>query len=327
MSTTGEPVICCGPMRQLIPAAGILFLFSVVLLAQPSRQTYTYKTVEDCKIQADVYRPPGEAVTPAILWIHGGALIMGNREGIRGAQLERYLQAGYTVVSIDYRLAPETKLAAIVADLEDAYRWVREKGPALFRIDPARIAVVGHSAGGYLTLMSGFRLQPRPRALVSFYGYGDIAGEWYSRPDPFYNRQPKVSKEVAYRGVNQGVISGSTGGDRPAFYLYCRQLGIWPKEVAAHDPDTEPRAFDAFCPLRNVTEHYPPTLLLHGDKDTDVPFEQSALMAKELKRRRVEHEFIAMPGHGHGFDREMGDPAVAAAFDRVMAFLQRRLAR
>jgi acetyl esterase/lipase len=312
-------------MRQLTPAVGIL-LFPLILLAPPSRQTYTYKTVGDLRIQADVYRPPGDAVTPAILWIHGGALIMGNREGIRRAQLEKYLQAGYTVVSIDYRLAPETKLAAIIEDLEDAYRWVREKGPALFHIDGARIAVIGHSAGGYLTLMSGVRLQPRPRALVSFYGYGDIAGEWYSRPDPFYNRQPQVSKEVAYRGVNHGVIAESTGDERPAFYLYCRQRGIWPKEVAAHDPDTEPRAFDPFCPVRNVTGKYPPTLLLHGDKDTDVPFEQSVMMAKELDRRHVEHELIAMPGLGHGFDREMGDPAVAAAFDRVMAFLQKHLA-
>ena len=53
---------------------------------------------------------------------------------------------------------------------------MREKGPDLFQADPHRIAVIGRSPGGYLTLMAGFCLNPRPQALVAFYGYGDIAG-------------------------------------------------------------------------------------------------------------------------------------------------------
>jgi acetyl esterase/lipase len=121
-----------------------------------SKKTYTYKTVKDCTIQADVYRLPGDEIRPVILWIHGGALIFGDRSTVRQHQLQRYLQAGYVVVSIDYRLAPETKLPEIIEDLQDAYRWVREKGPELLRIYPDRVAVVGNSAGGYLTLMAGF---------------------------------------------------------------------------------------------------------------------------------------------------------------------------
>jgi dipeptidyl aminopeptidase/acylaminoacyl peptidase len=173
--------------------------------------------------------------------------------------------------------------------------------------------------------MAGFRLTPRPRALVSFYGYGDIAGEWYSRPDPFYNRQPAVSKEEAYAAVGKAVISDYVGGDRGRFYLYTRQRGIWPIEVTGHDPDKEPRAFDRLCPIRNVTKDYPPTLLLHGDKDTDVPFEQSASMAKEFERQGVPHEFIPMPGRGHGFDSAMWDPVVSESFDRALAFLRKHL--
>src|SRR5258706_7933335 len=53
----------------------------------------------------------------------------------------------------------------------------------------------------------------------------------------------------------------------------------------------EPRAFDSFCPVRNVTRKYPPTLLIHGTKDTDVPYELSEQMAKELAAKRVEHQF------------------------------------
>jgi acetyl esterase/lipase len=81
------------------------------------------------------------------------------------------------VVAIDYRLAPEAKLPAIVDDLRDAAAWIREQGPARFGIASERLAVAGHAAGGYLTLLSGHAVEPRPRALVSFYGYGDIAGD------------------------------------------------------------------------------------------------------------------------------------------------------
>ncbi len=289
-------------------------------------KTFTYKTAGECQIRADVYRLPGDEVRPGIFWIHGGALIMGSRTGINPVQLERYLAAGYVVVSIDYRLAPEVKLPAILDDLRDAWAWTGAKAATEFRIDPSRIAVVGHSAGGYLTLMSGFALQPRPRALVSFYGYGDIAGDWYSRPDPFYSKMPAVPKEEAYRVVGGRVVSESAGGDqRGRFYLYSRQNGLWPLAVAGLDPHQNPKAFDPFCPERNVTGQYPPALLLHGDNDTDVPYEQSVRMARELERRGVEHQLITIPGGPHGFDRNLRDPVVAASFDQVLEFLGRRL--
>ena len=116
------------------------------------KDTICYKHVGELAIQADVYRVPGRTWQPVIVWIHGGALIAGNREAIAPWQVELYLQAGFCLVSIDYRLAPETKLPEIIADLRDAIRWVRRCGPGLFGLDPERLAVIGHSAGGYLTL-------------------------------------------------------------------------------------------------------------------------------------------------------------------------------
>ena len=94
-----------------------------------SKQTYTYKVVGRHEILADVYRYPGEEIRPAILWIHGGALIVGTREWIPTDQLAAYLDAGFAVVAIDYRLAPETKLTAIIEDLGDAWAWLEKKAP------------------------------------------------------------------------------------------------------------------------------------------------------------------------------------------------------
>ena len=294
------------------------------------KDTYTYKTVDGHEIQADVHRYPMKEVRPALIWIHGGALILGSRTWLTSAQLELYLHAGYTVISIDYRLAPETKLAAIIKDIEDAYAWVRTKGPNLFYIDADRIAVIGHSAGGYLTLMAGFRLKPRPKALVSFYGYGDITGDWYSQPDSFYNQKPTISKEEAFKSVGDSIISNtlteSLLKERAQFYFYCRQHGLWPREVSGHNPETELTWFSKYEPLRNVSPEYPPTMLLHGEEDTDVPFEQSFLMTEAFKRHGVEHEFLTRPDWGHGFDDAgMKDSAVQEAFKRVLSFLKKHV--
>ena len=289
------------------------------------RITRVYKTVGNCEIRADAY--PCRHNSPCIVWIHGGALIGGHRGGIRQEQLELYHRSGYAVVSIDYRLAPETRLPGIIEDLRDAFAWVRSEGNGLFGIDPSRIATVGHSAGGYLTLMSGFSIDPAPSALVSFYGYGNITGDWYSRPDPFYCRQPAVGEGDAHASVGEVPISAPPEpNDRGTYYLYLRQRGLWPKEVSGLDPVSEPRSFDKFEPIRNVGVDYPPTMLLHGDQDTDVPYLQSVLMAKELESKGIEHELVTIEGGGHGFDGlGMGDPVVASAFRRVIEFLDGHL--
>lgn len=296
--------------------------FAVAQESEAPKKTYIYKTVDKCKIEADVYGGEGVKKRLVVVWIHGGALIMGNRGQVDRALLRKLLGAGFVVVSIDYRLAPETKLPAILEDLEDACKWVRAKGPELFGIDPEKLVVMGGSAGGYLTLESGFRVEPRPKALVSFWGYGDIAGPWYSRPDPFYSKQPAVPKEEAYNAVGGQEISESTGkNNRHRFYLYCRQNGLWPKEVAGLDPDKDPKAFDRFCPVRNVTAKYPPTLLIHGTKDTDVPYEQSEMMAKELDRHGVAHELMTIRDAGHGLAGAQPE-MVEKVHDRVLAFLK-----
>lgn len=289
-------------------------------------QTVTYKTVGACQIRADIYRPDTGGSGATLLWLHGGALIFGHRGAIHPSQRDQYLAAGYALVAIDYRLAPEVKLPAILEDVQDAFHWVRTQGARDFALDPERVAVVGHSAGGYLALLSGCQVQPRPRAIVSFYGYGDIIGPWYSQPDPFYCRLPPVDRTTAYTAVRGEARTNSTGiVGRETFYLYCRQQGLWPQEVVGHDPETDPAAFAPFCPVLNVRRDYPPTLLVHGDRDSDVPYAQSVLMSAALQRRGIEHELLTRAGGEHGFDAAMDDPAVALHFSQVLAFLRRHL--
>jgi len=288
--------------------------------------THVYKTAGNCQIKADVYRPAAAGPTPVLVYIHGGCLMYGARQSINPRQLELYLGAGYAVVSIDYRLAPETKLPAIIEDLRDAFRWISEQGPALFGADPARLGVVGHSAGGYLTLMAGFAVEPRPKALIPVYGYGDIIGDWYSKPDPFYCQQPAVTLEESewHRGGPE-TSELYEGRGKGGLYLYCRQHGLWPLAVGGVDPARDPAFFAPYNPVQNVFPGYPPTLLLHGDQDTDVPHAQSVQMAGELAQHGVKHELITIKGGGHGFDGKMDDPVVKDTLVRVLAFLSEHL--
>ena len=288
-----------------------------------SPTTYTYKTVAGCDIKADVYGADTAVRKPVVIFIHGGALIMGSRKGLTRPFHAGLVNSGFVVVSIDYRLAPETKLPAIIEDVRDAHRWVRKSGPKLFHIDPDKLAVAGGSAGGYLTEMTGFCVSPRPRALVSYFGYGDITAPWYSRPDPFYSKQPHVPKDEAAQAVGTQVISEPPEkNQRGRFYLYTRQQGLWPKEVAGHDPDTEDKWFDRYCPLRNVSAKYPPIMLIHGTADTDVPYEESKKMDEKLTQKGVKHELVTVPDAGHGLSGAKPEETLRIA-QRAVEFIQR----
>lgn len=289
------------------------------------KTTYVYKKVDGLELKADVYATEGPGPRPIVLWVHGGALIMGDRGGTDRVLRQRLPRAGYVFVSVDYRLAPETKLPAILQDLGSAYAWVHTEGAKLFNGDPSRVAVMGGSAGGYLSLIAGYREKPAPRAIVSFWGYGDIAGDWYNKPDAFYSQQPAVPKEEAYASVGKAPVSEPDGKQkRNRFYLYCRQNGLWTHEVAGHDIASNSRSLDRYCPIRNVTPAYPPTFLIHGTKDTDVPYAQSAAMDKELSRVGVVHEFITVKDGPHGLGG-VDKTVVANLYERVMAFLNKQM--
>jgi acetyl esterase/lipase len=295
--------------------------------AEVKKVTHTYKQVGDLDIKADIVREEDERVRPVVVWIHGGALINGHRESVPGWLTDAARQQGWVLVSLDYRLAPETQLPEIIADLEDAFRWIDEQGPKLFHADPKRVAVVGGSAGGYLTLTAGFRAKPRPIALVSLWGYGDLVGPWYSEPSPHpAHHQSKLSREEAWKQVSGPPISDSRDrkGNGGGFYQYCRQTGVWPKAVSGWDPKREPEKFYPFMAVKNVTADYPATLLIHGENDTDVPFEQSAMMAEAFQKQKVPHRLIRVANAEHGLAGAKKED-IDEAYRAAVAFLKEKL--
>ncbi|HEV3142427.1 MAG TPA: alpha/beta hydrolase, partial [Gemmataceae bacterium] len=229
-----------------------LLIPSRVGAAEPAfvKRTFTYKTAGEAKIQADVYRADDSQARPVLVWLHGGALIMGNRNGVPKNLQDLCRTEGYVLVSFDYRLAPEVKIPAIIEDVQDAFRWLHAEGPKLFHADVNRVVVAGGSADGYLTLMTGICIEPKPVALVAYWGYGDVDGDWYTKPSEHYRKQPLVSREEAYQQVGDKIVTGSEPGlkNRGRFYLHLRQNGLWTREVTGFDPEKDKARLDPFCP-------------------------------------------------------------------------------
>jgi len=287
-----------------------------------SPQSLVYKVAGSTKIEADIYRRNGEVVRPAVVWIHGGALILGNRKSVPRDISTLCQERNYVLISLDYRLAPEVKLPAIIDDLKDAFRWINAKGMRDFHLDPKRILVCGSSAGGYLTMISGYCIEPRPKALVAYWGYGDVDGAWYN--EPAHLNIALVKKDDAYRVVGGDITTGNGGQSRGVYYVYLRQNGLWTKEVTGMDPKTDRAKLNPYCPVRNITAAYPAILMVHGTADKDVPFAKSVEMAEALSKQGVPHELVTVPGAGHDLDGA-DERVIGAARAKALEFIRQEL--
>ena len=231
--------------------------------------TYIYKCAGGCDIPAEVWDPdPARQHKPVLCWVHGGALVSGSRMGVDAQLMEAALAAGAVVVSIDYRLCPESPLPELIADVVDAFAWIRAEGPGLFGADGGNIIAAGSSAGGFLCLTVGFAVQPPIQGVVSLYGYGDLVTA--AMGDPAFvwvGASPYPRHAAGSRGGSAGdtweqaleEVSGppiTDSSDRKAFgvwYPWTRRHGTWTREVSGGwDPETEPEKFHPYMAEPNM---------------------------------------------------------------------------
>jgi acetyl esterase/lipase len=311
------------PFASVLTAV-LLFTFSAPA-ANP--KAYVYKTADEVKIKADVYAQTGDAKYPMVAWFHGGALMFGNRTGVPKQLVDLCRTNGFVLASFDYRLVPQTKIPAIIEDVTDGIDWLRKRGPKLFNANPQRLVVAGASAGGYLTLMAGCTVEPPPTALVSYWGFGDISGDWTAKPNEQYRKWELIPKEQAWAGVTKEILTGtdqSNGKPQANLFNYLKQNGLWPDVATGFDPATEPAKFKPYCPIQNLTSKFPPTLFLHGTADPDVPCAQSVEMKAALDALKIPTKLITVKKGGHGLwggDKKL----VIQAFADSMEYIRKSL--
>lgn len=278
-----------------------------------------FKKVENLSMFADYYPPKGKAKDTYIVFMHGGGSIFGSREWVPTWLVERIIEAGYGFFSIDYRLVPETLLDQICEDIKDAVMYIREYVNK--RSDnPCKIVVMGQSSGGYLALQAGVFKDLVIDGVISLSGFSDLFPDRSNLP-PYDS--PAISKKEALATVGTTPICDGNVEERWRYLSYIIQNNCWAASflgLEGNDSDVSVREqLEPYCPIRNITEAYPPTLLIHGDSDKDVHFRESKYMAEVLGEEKS--EFLLIEGKGHEFIIEGTEKSAKEEATRIISFL------
>jgi acetyl esterase/lipase len=235
-----------------------------------------YAVRDGKKLHIDLYVPDVPRPAPVVLWFHGG----GWNYGDKGYSLlvRDLTSEGFAVASAQYRLLRDGRWPAQIEDCRAALEWIRIRGPH-YGLDPARIGLAGESAGGHLAALLGVtENRPRVKAVLALYPPTDLVamGRRYSH----------------YRRLS--VFTRMFGGD------------IEDRRTAAREAS----------PVAHVTSRAPAFRLLHGDRDSLVPLDQSERLAIALEQSGVPVEFVVIQGRGHAFSLDAAQMQQAAAFFR-----------
>lgn len=226
-------------------------------------------------LRCDLYRPPpGTEKRMATIHIHGGGFTGGSKESLT-ERIRPYAARGYLAIASNYRLAGQAKWPAQIEDVKAAIRWTRANARS-FGIDPDRIAIVGHSAGGHLALFAA-GTPNRPE----FEGRGGHAGAG-----------TQLAACIAYYPSTEA---------RPRSDGAVHVLLPAGSDAAAHR---------AASPTTYVARGFPPTVIFHGVADTTIPIESSQRFFQLLRDVDVPAELHSFAGAPHSFDRV---PEFAAA--------------
>lgn len=202
----------------------------------------------------------------------------------RNGRFASLTDRGYTLFLVRHGSAPYFKVPDAVEDVRLSVRYIRLNAEK-FGVDPDRLGVFGNSAGGHLALMLGTTSadgDPAAKNLV------DRTAARVAAVVAYY---PPV--DLRQSGVDADIL---------------QKLKTGPLDF---DPDLQ----DSVSPIVHVSEDDPPTLLIHGDKDTTVPLSNSQRMHEAFKKSGVQTKLIVMEGAGHAFPGEYGSRAATALAD------------
>ena len=237
----------------------------------------TYLTANGFEAKLDVYRRRDvQAPQKTLVFYHGGGWIGGTKEASFMSVMP-WLEMGWNVVNVEYRMARVSLAPAAVEDAQCALKYVVTRAKD-FNIDPARIVLSGESAGGHLALAVG--MIPASAGFTSL-----CAGGGFTGSDPSVPRAAAIINWYGITDVND-MLAG------PNARAYAVQwLGSLPNRDAVAK---------SVSPLTYVRADLPPILHIQGDADPIVPYSQNVRLNDALKKAGAKSELFTIPGGGHG---------------------------
>lgn len=237
----------------------------------PTQEGIVYGVADGVQLTMDYYAPKGPGVHPMAIIIHGGGYQRGDSKSGSEAYCADFLApAGYAVFSINYRLAPKYPYPYMVYDVERSVRYLRHNA-AKWHADPARIALVGGSAGGFLSNMAGLRGGP-----------GDPQAH-----DPVDRESAKVQAVVTLFAQSSFATVPLNADVHALLDPLIRQKG-------------EAAALREASPITYVSADAPPFLQILGDKDEYIPFTEATNLDSALRQLGVPSQVIRIPNGKHG---------------------------
>ena len=248
----------------------------------------TYHVASNQENKLDLYIPrDATSPTPVLMYIHGGGWVGGTKES-SVLRILPYLEMGWAVANVEYRLGAVARAPAAVEDGLCALRWVIRNAEQ-YNLDASRIVTTGNSAGGHLALTTGMipasagldRECPGSEelnvaAIINWYGITEV-GDLLDGPNT-------RSYAVGWMGSLENRF-----------------------EIA-----------ERVSPMTYVRAGLPPTLTIHGDADPTVPYQQALTLHEKLDEVGVPNELHTVPGGRHGgFNREQ----TLAIFETIQRFL------
>ena len=270
-------------------------LFTAPALAGVTVSTLRYVVRDDKPLELDLYRKASASDSlhiasakglPLVITLHGGSWVGGDRKDL--PELNFYLASrGYVVAAPSYRFAPAHPFPAANEDLNAAIDYLKARSLSL-GIDPARIVLIGRSAGGQLALYSAYtKADPAIKGVAALYAPSDQLWGWQ------HPTNPRVYDSYS---ALRTFLDG--------------------------EPSQVPAAYKAASPINYIGPHTVPTLLIHGAMDPLVSVQQSERLDSALAAAGRPHYFVKLPWATHGCDYVFNGPCGQISTYAIERFLR-----
>lgn len=260
------------------------------------------------QLEMSLLVPRTNELKPAIVYFPGGGFISADHEKFIDLRMA-LAKTGFVVAAAQYRTVPD-KYPSLVEDGKAVIRYLREHAGE-YGIDPARIGVLGDSAGGYVSQMMGMTNGEKAfdkgqfldkssdvQAAVTMYGISNLLEIGDGFPDDIakVHQSPAVTEALLVNGTAFGDFPGASIGSDPEKALQASPMG-------------------------HVEGSKPPFLIMHGSADTLVSPLQSLQLFEALKKKGDKVEYVLVEGAGHG-DLTWYQPPI---IDRVVEWFKATL--